>query len=1407
MRGLPLLVALGVILVGAFGAQPRALAQQGSDAPGHATSAHENGRLGAQLQDFGEGAVRALGLPQAHALLVLFPVPDGPAERAGLRSGDVIVELEGTAIGPVAEFVATIQKLGAGRTIALGLLRGTQHVSLRVTLDRATDAGRDAADPNPSDRDRAISAFETLLLRFDRETFPEEWAKIQVALGTAYRARALGNKDDNIDKAISAYAAALTVFTPEGFQREAAETQKSLEGAQLARDVRKTLQFLEVAASVRADNVGEMIAALENALKLEREIRKWPPRGSTTREQARGGVLRMLGLAYFNRSQGNRAENIERTIAACEEGLRILTRDTSRQDWVGLEVLLADAYLNRTLGDRGENLEKALPAYAAALTVFTREGEPGDWAATQSNLGNAYLFRVHGNRANNIEMAIAAYQAALTVRTREAAPSEWAVAQNNLALGYQSRIRGDRADNLEKAIAGFEAVLAAITREAEPILWASAQSNLGLAYADRARGDRADNLEKAIGATEAALTVVTRGAAPRDWAKLQHNVAGAYYHRVKGNPADNLEKAIAAYEAALAVLLRAAPPNEWALTENNLANAYTARVRGDRADNLEKAIAHLEAALTARTRDAAPRDWAETQNNLAAAYFPRIRGDRADNLEKSIGALEAALTVLTRDAAPREWAAAKHILGFAYQGRIRGERADNLEKAIAAYEEALTVRTRDAVPREWAETQVNLGQSYIDRIHGDHADNIEKAIAVLEAVLSAGTRQSLPREWASAQHGLGMAYEKRIRGDRSANLAKAIVAAEAALTVRTRTTRPRDHFDTARLLAQALLEAGDWRRAGPAYASAQETFLLLFGQGLDDAEVRDLISDAGYLFEQAAFAAAARGDGQAALALASEGRARLMSVALKLQELALPDDKRRRFDELRAAVRDGQRAAEAAVGTERAAAIEKLDRLREELIGLVKGVGDAKTSPGGTPTALRTIVAAGGALVVPVVTHVGTKILVVTRNASARTPTQSDGPGGPTALPSPAPPAPLRPSISILHLHELTVGKLVEAVFKPYSPDGRMNWALAHSINYLEGDEQDRLWPRWLAAIDELGPVLWRLFGARVDAILKARGVKRGARLVWLPPGIVGTLPLGLAQDPVSKRRFADRYEIVYAPSLEALAAAQKQVAKRTPATLAAIVNPTGDLAGTEKEGRIVASHFPSASRMVLERKSATFDAVLAALKDKAYWHFASHGTFSWDDARQSALVLHGKVALTVGRLLEANGLGRPRLVVLSACDTGLYDIRNNPNEFIGLPGAFTALGAAGVVGTLWPVSDSATALLMAKFYELHMDAKLSPPRALWRAQLWLRQASNADLKVYASAAAKEGRLEARHIAEVEQELSEERLTRSRNAAAIQWIAPDAVRAADNGTSGEENRLARPYVHPYFWAGFIYTGL
>ena len=863
-------------------------------------------------------------------------------------------------------------------------------------------------------------------------------------------------------------------------------------------------------------------------------------------------------------------------------------------------------------------------------------------------------------------------------------------------------------------------------------------------------------------------------------ADIRFNLGIGYLARVQGVRADDQETAIAHFEAALQAWTRESDPQNWGNTHNNLAIAFMNRIRGARSDNQESAIAHLEAAQTVLSRDAYPQEWGQIQNNLAVVYLGRARGDRAENLHAAVQYFALALEVFTRETDPHRWATTQHNLAAAYGSLKTGDRSDNQDKEIEHYEAALTVFTHEASPQDWATTQQGLAIAYSSRIRGERADNQDKAIQYFEASLSVFTRAASPENWAQLQHNIGIAYAGRVQGERADNWQKAIAAYQSALSIFTREAFPLDQLRTSQLLARAYLETKDLQKAGQAYASARDAFLLLFGQGLDEGEARSLLAEAGPLFAEAAFAALLRGEPGAALELANEGRARQMAVALKLQTLELPAAKRRRLDDLRVAIRAARQAADTAEGTERAAAIDKLVALRQELLGLVKSSSQGRS--GGALAEARSIAAAGGAVVMPVITGHGAKIMIV---AKAKAKDNKD--------------------LTVIDLPELTTQRLSELLIG--SGDQPAGWIAAYFIQLLEGDEFDSRWPDWLAAIDSLGPELWGLFGGRLDAALKERGVKPGARVVWLPSGWLGTLPLGLAQDPATKRRLVDDYEIAYAPNLEALAAAYRHPAMSAPATLAAVINPTGDLSGAQTEGTIVASHFASGARTLLEGQAATPDAVLAALKGRTHWHFASHGTFSWSDARQSALLLHGRKRLSVGQLLETDGLGRPRLVVLSACETGLFEITSNPDEFIGLPAAFTALGAAGVLGTLWPVSDTATALLIAKFYELHIGARLPPATALHRAQSWLRGATNRDLQAYAKGAAARNRIDGRQLAEIEEDLSPEGLARSRNRAIVQWIGPDGKPAADQTASGSTTALARPYVHPYWWAGFIHTGL
>lgn len=1054
-----------------------------------------------------------------------------------------------------------------------------------------------------------------------------------------------------------------------------------------------------------------------------------------------------------------------------------------------LRALLGQAYLTRKTGDPVDNLERAIGHLeAAAASGVRRAAQPVAWGIGQQLLALAYLSRPRGVRADNMEAAIRAAQAAVSVLTPQANPHEWAVAQTTLAEALIYRERGNRTENLEMALRTCDLVLSVVNTPSLPVVWIRAERMRAIAYYQRIQGSRSENLERAVAHGEAALAAAIRTNNAFEAALVQNALAPAYFDRAAGNRSDNLEKAIAHNLQAAKVLTRETWPYIWAAIHNNLGTNYNARIAGSRIDNIELSIAAFEAALTVTTREAYPREWAESQHNLAQAYFWRTAGDMAENQEKAIAMMEATLPVWQRNGMTTQWARSLNNLAIAYQFRARGDRSANIERAIKANEAALGVRQREKMPLEWAESQSNLANAYMARLAGERADNVERTIQSYEAILQVYKDAAMVREWASAQNNLGSAYSFRSRGDRGDNLRRSANAYQASLSIRTPEALPRDSIGTGRLLGEVQLLRGDWQAASDAFAVARRAFLVLYGQGLQEAEARLAVGQAGTLFAGAAYAAARRNDLTAALTLASEGRARLLATALRLQDLGLSQEKRARLDTLRGNIKREEQAYDSASGPSKASILQRLVALRGELVELVQSASG--TALRGDELVARTLghIPEGGALVLPITTAVGGRLLVL------------------------APAGPGQPSLTAVDVPQMTT----RAVDKLLRGDtGKGGWLGAFELQYLEGAERERRIQDWLSAIDSIGADVWRLFGGNLEEALLQRGVRPGARIIWLPAGALGLLPIGLSHNPQGGSRLAERFEMVTLPSLEALDQSARQVRAFSGAgSLAAAINPTGEspdlgLPFTEVEGALVARHFAGRPQTILDKTNATPSAVLTALKGKSYWHFSSHGTFDWANARKTALIMRGSALLTVGALLAEEGrLGAPRLVALSACETGLYDIRSNPEEFVGLPATFLQLGAAGVVATLWQVDDLATALLMAKFYDLHLADKLSPPAALRRAQTWLRDASREDLMSYGRASAVAAKLDAARLANLEDTLSTLRGKRATRFIATWDRLQDRNRsAAGSTTEGIGTASAKPFAHPYYWGGFVYTGL
>ena len=59
--------------------------------------------------------------------------------------------------------------------------------------------------------------------------------------------------------------------------------------------------------------------------------------------------------------------------------LGIWTREADTQDWARLHNNIGIAYWGRIRGERADNQEEAIAHYEAALTVFTRDADAREW--------------------------------------------------------------------------------------------------------------------------------------------------------------------------------------------------------------------------------------------------------------------------------------------------------------------------------------------------------------------------------------------------------------------------------------------------------------------------------------------------------------------------------------------------------------------------------------------------------------------------------------------------------------------------------------------------------------------------------------------------------------------------------------------------------------------------------------------------------------------------------------------------------------------------------------------------------------------------------------------------------------------------------------------------------------------
>ena len=92
------------------------------------------GQLGVTVAKAGSEPAKRLGVKESKGIVIAQIGPGGPADRAGLRAGDVITALNGTEVNDINTFRNQVASAGPGAEVTLTVLRDGRRQEIRAKL-------------------------------------------------------------------------------------------------------------------------------------------------------------------------------------------------------------------------------------------------------------------------------------------------------------------------------------------------------------------------------------------------------------------------------------------------------------------------------------------------------------------------------------------------------------------------------------------------------------------------------------------------------------------------------------------------------------------------------------------------------------------------------------------------------------------------------------------------------------------------------------------------------------------------------------------------------------------------------------------------------------------------------------------------------------------------------------------------------------------------------------------------------------------------------------------------------------------------------------------------------------------------------------------------------------------------
>jgi CHAT domain-containing protein/tetratricopeptide (TPR) repeat protein len=1099
---------------------------------------------------------------------------------------------------------------------------------------------------------------------------------------------------------------------------------------------------------------------LEEAIRTHQLAAETTPNDSP----ARPSYLMNLGISLYARyGHTGRLADLESAVRIFQEVAGTVASDSPNRASY-LSYLGAGLSARYAVAGKLEDLEEAIHAYRESLRVSPLDSPHRPQYLDNLSTGLFAYYQRSGN-LDDLEAAVQAAQQAVQNTPLDAPqrPEYLNSLGTCLRTHYQ---RTGVVEDLEAAIDAFTEAIQKTPPGAAHLCTYFA--NLGGGLLDRYQHTgNMEDLEEAIRAYREGVRI-TPGDTPNRPLILTALAAGlAARHARLGRPED-LEEVVKTSREAAQGAPAGSPDRPTFLVNvgNSLRDRYA---RHGRLEDLEEAISIYREVVQSTSHDSPERPI--YLNSLAGSLLDRYRAtDRLEDLEESIRAFQEAVETTAAEAPSRPMYL--NNLGTGFRDRFaHTRRLDDLSHALTCWQEAMEI-TSPGSP-DFPMYATNLGAGLLDRHKNTgRLDDLDEAIRSLRQAVQVAPVGSPVHPMCLNNLGVGL-RERYKHSNREEDLQQAVAFFES--TCKHGLEISLYHaLEAAHTWGSWAFEREEWTEASQALAYGLEAVDRLYHTQLLRRSKETWLRRTQDLHTRAAFALARSGDLQGAVLALERGRARLLAEVLERDradlvglEISHPD------------LYEGYRQA-----------IDRVDlleggELRPETLpdgfDLVAEMRLARGALDAAVEGIRRVPDYQGFLSRPDLDEV----LNATGERSALIYLLTI-PSGSLALiayqaPETNPPAtgvePYPLAVTAVWANDFAANDL-DSLLVQYDKGEMVG-------GYLPGQLSD---PQWLrASLDEVLSTLGQNLLGPVATCLRTLGIS-SATLV--PAGRLGILPLHAARYQCGGQQIhlLDEFDVAFAPSARVLGHCRDEkslLLPRAPSLFAVSdpqpLPPSAKLLGfavTEVEE--IVSLFGEQA-VALFREQATLPAVLEAMPGSTYIHLACHGRFEPEAPLASGLMLSGGESLTLATLLDQISLQGARLAVLAACQTAITDFEQVPDEVIGLPAGFLQAGVPGVVGTLWPVNDLSTALLMAEFYRRHSEKGQGIAHALRGAQRWLR-----DL----------GRDEVLNLVEPLRERAQQE-------------DPDLFRAIDplywQLLQGGE-KYEHPFAHPYYWGAFTASG-